>query len=143
MSALCQEKEKETILTSAAETSTQNVTAIIRRRIVIRAISHIVITAKREMTAGRIIQRGGPTITVVASTQIGTRTLAPGAAAETRGDGTGGILNLFPAVAPLQQNGDPTTTSLVERGNTKQDIWRNRLTTHFPNRAAKVTPPLH
>ena len=90
---------------------------------------------------GCIILRGSHTTTVIASTQVGTRTLAPEAAAETHGDGTGGVLDLFPAVALLQQKEDPTKTSPVERGNTKQDTWRNRPKTHFQNHIVKVTPP--
>lgn len=135
--------EKKVILTPVAEIVTKNVTVITKGRTVTTAISHTGITAKREVIVRCITQRGGPTIIVAASTQIGTRTLAPGATAGTREDGTGGILDpgLIPAVAPLQRKADLTTTSPVERGNTKQDIWRNSPKTQFPTRVLKVTPP--
>lgn len=135
--------EKEVCLIPAAETSTQNVIVTIKAGTVITAISHIGITTKREIIVGCITQRDGLTITVAASAQINTRTLAPGAAVGSRGDGKGGILDLglIPAVAPLLRKIDPTKTSLVERGNTKQDIWKNRQKMHFPTLMPKATPP--
>lgn len=139
-SALC--RERVVFLTLVAET-TQNVIVNIKAGMVITAISHIRITAKGEVIVGYITQRDGPIITVAASTQISTRTLAPGAAAGIHGDGTGGIpdLGLIPAVVPLLQKRDLTMTSLVERGNTKQGIWKNRQKTHLPTQGRKVTPP--
>lgn len=92
--------EIEVIVTPVAETCTQKVTITIKGGMVITAISHLGITAKRETIMGSITQRGGPTITVAISTRINT--LAPGAAAGTRGDETRGTLDLglIPAVAP-------------------------------------------
>lgn len=116
--------KREVISTLETKICIHNVTEIINGGTVIRAIVHTTITAKRELTIGHIIQRGGPTITPVASIQISFLTLAPGAAAETLRDSTGGvlILGVIPAVAPLQQKENLITTSLVESGNTKQDI---------------------
>lgn len=64
----------------------------------------------------------------IISTQIVTHTLPQGAAAGSQGDDIGGTLDLglIPAVGPHLSKRDLTKTSLVERGNTRQNIWMKR-----------------